>query len=488
MSTSTRKNSSLTAAGPGGFAPHHATPDGAGTRLAAAIEQLPIGSVKAYARNARAHTDQQISKLAGTIKTVGFLVPIIVDAENTIIAGHGRWAAARSLGLSCVPVIRADHLSPEQVKAFRLADNRLGELSSWDKQALALELKDLAAVELDADILDLTAFETAEIDLQIESLDEGNRVDRADLVPEPGTGPAVTRPGDLWQLRPHRLICASSLEPETYVALLGGHRVQAVWSDPPFNVRITGHVCGSGKVQHREFAMASGEMSEAEFTDFLARYLRLARQHSQPGSLHYVCMDGPHAFELLTAARREELRFKVTCTWAKTNAGMGSLYRQQTEFVHVFKHGGDDIRHVNNIQLGKYGRSRTTLWTYAGVNTFRRGRMDELGTHPTVKPVALVADAIKVCTDLGGSVLDCFCGSGTTLIAAEKTRRIGYAIELDPIYVDVAVRRWQALTGKTALLAATGQTFAEVERERSAVEADPAKQDGDAAPGGGDHA
>jgi DNA modification methylase len=180
-------------------------------------------------------------------------------------------------------------------------------------------------------------------------------------------------------------------------------------------------------------------------------------------------MDGPHALELLTAARQAELRFKVTCTWAKTNAGMGSLYRQQTEFVHVFKHGGDEVRHVNNVQLGKYGRSRTTLWTYAGVNTFRRGRMEDLGAHPTVKPWALVADAIKDCTGVGESVLDCFCGSGTTLIAAEKARRVGFGIELDPAYVDVAVRRWQALTGKDAVHAESGLTFAQVQAQRAGV-------------------
>jgi DNA modification methylase len=213
--------------------------------------------------------------------------------------------------------------------------------------------------------------------------------------------------------------------------------------------------------------MASGEMSEREFTGFLAAYLALAKAHSLPGSLHYVCMDAPHALELLTAARQAQLAFKTTCTWAKTNAGMGSLYRQQTEFVHVFKNGSDEVPHINNVQLGKYGRYRTTLWTYPGVNTFRKGRMEDLGAHPTVKPWALVADAIKDCTRPGESVLDCFCGSGTTLMAAEKARRIGYGIELDPAYVDVAIRRWQALTGKEAVHSDTGQTFAQMQAARA---------------------
>ncbi|KQU52101.1 DNA methylase N-4 [Bosea sp. Leaf344] len=434
--------------------------------LASVIEHLPITAVAAYERNPRDHDDRQVNKLAGIIRAVGFLVPIVVDHAGIVIAGHGRLAAAKELGLRTVPVIRAGHLSPHQVQAFRLADNRIGELSSWNKTALALEFKALTeAVDLDPDILELTAFETAEIDLHIHSLDEHDSCpDKADTLPEPG--PAVSQLGDLWIMGAHRLLCASSLEPHSYDLLLQGHEVRAVWSDPPYNVAVSGHVCGLGQVQHREFAMASGEMSEDEFAGFLASYLALAKQHSLPGSLHYVCMDGPHALELLSAARRVDLRFKVTCTWAKTNAGMGSFYRQQTEFVHVFKNGGDEVPHVNNVQLGKYGRYRTTLWTYAGVNTFRKGRMDDLQAHPTVKPWALVADAIKDCTRVGDSVLDCFCGSGTTLIAAEKARRIGYGIELDPVYVDVAVRRWQALTGQDAAHAQTGQSFAAMQAER----------------------
>jgi DNA modification methylase len=435
--------------------------------LAERIEHVPIDHINPYEANPRDHDDRQVAKLAGIIQKVGFLVPIIIDDANTIIAGHGRWAAAKQLGLHSIPAIRAAHLSAHQVQAFRLADNRISEESAWDKRALALEFKALAAaIDLDPEILELTAFEIAEIDLHIESLDEhASAPDRADLLPAPG--PAVTRPGDVWCLGPHRLLCGSALEPESYRLLLQGHHVQAVWSDPPFNVAVSGHVCGLGQVQHREFAMASGEMSESEFTSFLASYLAFAKEHSLPGSLHYVCMDGPHAFEVLSAARKADLRFKVTCTWAKTNAGMGSFYRHQTEFVHVFKNGGDEIPHLNNIQLGKYGRYRTTLWTYAGVNTFRKGRMDDLQAHPTVKPWALVADAIKDCTGIGDSVLDCFCGSGTTLIAAQKAHRIGYGIELDPIYVDVAVRRWQALTGKQALHAGTGQSFAAMQAERA---------------------
>ena len=400
--------------------------------LASAIEQLPINSIKNYDRNPRVHDDRQITKLASTIRKAGFLVPIIVDASNEVVAGHGRLAAAIALGLKEVPGIRVSHLSPEVIKAYRLADNRLGELSHWDATALALEFKDLAAVELDPEILELTGFETAEIDLHIQSLDE-DIGDAADELPQLVPAAAVSQVGDLWRLGPHRLLCGSSLDEVSYRVLLDGEKVRAVWSDPPYNVPVHGHVSGKGRVKHREFAMASGEMSEEEFTGFLQTYLKQACEHSVPG------------------------------------AGMGSLYRQQTEFVHVFKNGGNNIPHINNIQLGKYGRFRTTLWNYAGVNTFRKGRMDDLAAHPTVKPWALVADAIKDCTRVGESVLDCFCGSGTTLIAAEKSHRVGYGIELDPVYVDVAIRRWQSITGKAAVLAGTNQSFAQVEAEREAA-------------------
>jgi DNA modification methylase len=442
-------------------------PAASGTFVANAIERLPIDQIKAYERNARTHNDRQIKKLAGVIKTVGFLVPIIVDDTDIIVAGHGRWAAAKELGLKEVPAIRAGHLTKEQVQAFRLADNKLGELSTWDDATLAIEMRALAAVQFDLEILDLTAFETAEIDLIIEPVSGGtSKPDQADIVPEADPVNVVSELGDLWILGAHRLYCGSALERQSYEMLLGATRVRSVWSDPPYNVRISGHVSGLGKVHHREFAMASGEMSEDQFTAFLEAYLELAKEFSEPGSLHYVCMDGAHAWELLTAARRATLALKATCTWAKTNAGMGSFYRQQTEFVHVFKNGDDSVHHVNNVQLGKYGRYRTTLWTYAGVNTFRKGRTADLAAHPTVKPWVMVADAIKDCTSVGDGVLDCFCGSGTTLIAAEKSRRIGYGIELDPAYVDVAIRRWQAVAGKEAIHAETQQSFSDVAKLR----------------------
>lgn len=421
-----------------------------------------------YARNPRAHTETQIEKISRSVNELGFINPIIVDKDNVIVAGHGRYAAAQKLGLAAVPIIRVGHLTPAQVKAFRIADNRLGELSLWDDKALAVELRELTVIELSGvEILDLTAFEIGEIDARLEVVEKEKETDEADQVGEPDNGPAVSQLGDVWVLGSHRLVCGSALEEPTYVALLEGRKANAVWSDAPYNVAVNGHIGGLGKTRHREFVQASGEMSEAEFIAFLTKYLVLTKRHSVPGALHYSCMDAAHSFELLTAARAARLSFKTTCTWAKTSAGMGSLYRSQTEFVHVFKNGGNEVRHINNVQLGKYGRSRSTLWTYAGVNTFGRHRMEELKSHPTVKPWAMVADAIKDCTAHGETVLDAFCGSGTTIIAAEKVGRVGFGIELDPKYVDVAVLRWQRLTGRQATHAAAGLAFAEIANARA---------------------
>jgi ParB-like chromosome segregation protein Spo0J len=440
------------------------------THLASKVELLSIASLVPYAGNAREHSDRSIRKLAGTIKAVGFLVPVIVDVNDIIIAGHGRFAAAKQLGMATIPCIRVSHLTEAQIRAFRIADNRLAELSTWDDKALALELKELAAFELDPEILDLTAFEVGEIDFRIASLEAvEEKSDPADEV-EDVAGRAVTQLGDLWLLGKHRLYCGSSLDEASYHLLLEGNLVRAVWADAPYNVPVKGHVSGLGKTQHREFVMASGEMTEDEFTNsFLAPYFMLTKKHSMPGSLHYSCMDAAHTYELLTAARCAGLAFKTTCTWAKTNGAMGSLYRQQTEFVHVFKNGGNEVQHINNVQLGKYGRTRTTLWSYPGVNSFGRARTEELSSHPTVKPWAMVADAIKDCTKHGESVLDPFCGSGTTIVAAEKVGRIAFGIELDPLYIDVSIRRFEKAFRQSAVHAETGLTFREFEKQRSAI-------------------
>ncbi|MCI0429960.1 MAG: site-specific DNA-methyltransferase [Rhodospirillales bacterium] len=408
-------------------------------------------------RNARRHSAKQIAQIAASIQEFAFTNPVLVDETGRIMAGHGRVAAAKSLGLTQVPTIRLDHMSAAQKRAFVIADNRLAELAGWDRELLALEFAELSALELDFD-LEIIGFETAEIDLLIDGAGVAGNADPADDLPA-SDGPVVSRPGDLWLLGEHRLLCGNALEPASYRRLMGAERARMVFTDAPYNVPIQGHVCGNGRVRHAEFAMASGEMSEAEFTEFLARSLANMAQVCRDGAVIYAFMDHRHAFELLQASRQAGLRYLNLCVWNKENGGLGSFYRSKHELCFVFKTG--TAPHVNTIQLGQHGRYRTNVWDYAGVNSFRPGRLEELEMHPTVKPVALVADAIKDASRRGEIVLDAFAGSGTTLIAAEKTGRRARLIELEPRYVDVAIRRYHKLTGRTARHAETGQGFDE---------------------------
>jgi DNA modification methylase len=429
------------------------------------IDYRNVDSLTLNPRNARTHSDKQIAQLATAIQEFGFIVPIVVDGDNLILAGHGRQAAARQLNLSHVPVITADHLSDEQRRAYVIADNRLAERADWDRSLLAVELKELSELDLAFDV-ELTGFETSEIDLLIEG-QETEKTNEDEQIPEPPRDtPPVSRDSDLWLLGNHRIACGNSLEASTFERLGGGERAAAAFMDPPVNVRIDGHAGGLGNIHHREFPMASGEMTEAEFTGFLRSSLTTVSEHCVDGAVLYICMDWRHLFELQTAARQAGLSTLNLCVWSKTNAGMGSFYRSKHELVLVLKKG--NAPHRNNIQLGQYGRYRTNVWEYEGANTLSRKRRAELAVHPTVKPTSLVADAIKDVTRRGDLVLDGFAGSGTTILAGQKTGRRCYAAELDPGYVDVAVRRWQSLTGEDAIHAETGLTFEQAAESRAA--------------------
>lgn len=432
------------------------------------IEHRAPSELKPYERNARTHSPKQISQIAASIREFGFNNPVLIDRDGGIIAGHGRVEAAKKLGLETVPCVRLEHLTDAQKRAYILADNRLAEKAGWDREIVAIELQHLTGIDIDFDIT-LTGFEMAEVDLLL-GADQGveAKADPADQVPSVATGPAVTRPGDIWRIGRHRLICGDALDPETYTRVLAGDKAQMVFTDPPYNVKIDGHVSGLGSAKHREFAFASGEMSEHEFTRFLERVFANLAAQSIDGAIHFVCMDWRHQSEVLAAARGSYAELKNLCVWAKTNGGMGSLYRSQHELVFVFKAG--TAPHINNVELGKHGRYRTNVWSYAGANTFSATRDDDLAMHPTVKPVALVADAILDCSKRKGLVLDAFGGSGTTLVAAERTGRRGAAIEIDPAYCDVIVRRLAKVCGLDATLEATGQSFEEVAAAR-AVEA-----------------
>lgn len=429
------------------------------------VEHRPPGDLKANSRNARTHGSKQIELLAAGITQFGFLVPVLIDEQDVILAGHGRVEAAKTLKMETVPTIRVSHLTAERKRAFVLADNRLAQLAGWDDQLLGAELGELFALDLDFDI-EITGFDTVDVD-RLDVVASAPRAQQEVVAEVDRKQPAISRLGDLWQLGPHRLICGSALEEDTYRHLLGDDRVQMVFSDPPYNVKIDGHVCGLGSVKHAEFSMASGEMSADQFIGFLRTSMRLTSSFSVDGAIHYICMDWRHMGEMLAAATAIYGAPKNLCVWSKTNAGMGAFYRSQHELVFVFKVGS--ASHINNFGLGGRGRYRSNVWVYPGANTFKRGRMAELEAHPTVKPLAMVVDALKDCSRRSGVVLDPFLGSGTTLLAAEKTGRLGRGIEFDPHYVDVAIRRWQEMTGKPAIHLESGLTFEQLAAQRGAV-------------------
>lgn len=417
------------------------------------IQYLPLVSLRPYAKNARTHSKKQVRQIADSITRFGFTNPVLTDNENTILAGHARAEAAKLLGMAEVPCVRIETMSAEEKRAYVIADNKLALNAGWDEEILAEELKGLMSSDLVFDI-GVTGFTIAEIDGLVEGLTPEEPGDPDDDILLVEAGPARCRPGDIWQLGPHRLICGSALEPATVAALMDGEKAQMVFSDPPYNVPIQGHVGGSGAVKHREFAMAAGEMSKAEFTGFLTTSLRNLADASLDGSIHFICMDWRHMDEMLQAGEAAYSELKNLIVWVKDNGGMGTFYRSRHELIFAFKNG--TAPHINSFELGQHGRYRTNVWQYKGVNTLKAGRMDELALHPTVKPVQMITDAIKDASARGGIVLDLFGGSGSTLIAAHKTGRRGYLCELDAVYCDRIIRRWEVFAKDDAVRVTCG--------------------------------
>src|ERR1700724_3100008 len=431
-----------------------------------AIERVSVQSLKPYPRNARRHSKAQIKQIAASIERFGFSNPVLVADTGESVAGHGRVAAAKLLGIDTVPAVRLSHLSEVERRAYVIADNKLALNAGWDREMLAIEVQGL--VDLDFEI-ELTGFSLAEVDIVLDEARE-SATDSADASIEDNIPtyrhekPAVTQPGDLWILGRHKLICGDARETAAYAALLGDEAVDLICTDPPYNVPIDGHVCGSGRIRHRNFAMGVGELNKDQFTRFLVDTLGLGAARCRDGAIAFVFMDWRHMGELLDAGEQVFSELKNLCVWNKTNGGMGAFYRSKHELVFVFKVG--TAQHVNTFGLGETGRYRTNVWEYADVNSFREGRLDDLELHPTVKPVDLVVDAIKDCSRRGDIVLDPLGGSGTTLIAAQKSGRRARLIEYDPAYCDVILRRFEATTGDRDTLAENGRSFEDVAEQR----------------------
>jgi DNA modification methylase len=421
-------------------------------------------SLRLNPRNARIHSKRQIREIADSMVAFGNLAPIVVDENGIIICGHGRRDAATLLGLKQVPTVMVTGLSEAQKRAFAIADNKLTENAGWDRTILGEEFGEL--IELLEPIgldLTITGFNTGEIDQILN--DQGSpKADPDDALP-PGGPTAITRPGELWQLGPHRILCGDARSASDLDCLMGGERARMVFIDPPYNVKIAGHVQGRGQIKHRDFPFATGEMTEEQYVAFLEAGCRNIARVCMDGAIVFQCTDWRHVVEMLMAARSTFTETKNVAVWNKTSPGQGSFYRNQYELIGVFKVGMGEP--VNSFGLGQHGRMRSNVWTYPGTNSFHAGRMDELAMHPTVKPVALVADAMRDCSMKGDIVVDTYLGSGTTVLAAEKTGRRGFGLEYDPAYVDVAVRRWQSYTRADGILLGDGRTFDEIAAQRA---------------------
>ena len=433
------------------------------------LENRRIDELLFYERNARTHSKKQVSQIAASIERFGFTNPVLITEDGRIVAGHGRVRAAMLLGHDDVPTLVISDLNEAERRAYILADNKLSENAGWDTEILAIELQFLADANFD---LEMTGFTQAEIDFTLDGSREADP-ERADPLPEdalvPLQAPAITKVGDVWDLGRHVLVCGDSREEGAYEAATSGSSIDMIFTDPPYNCPINGHVSGKGKVKHREFVMASGEMSDGEFVDFLRQTLSRAAATCRDGAMAFVCMDWRGMEPLLTAGKDAFTELKQLCVWNKSRGGMGTFYRSKHELVFAYKIG--TAKHVNNFGLGETGRYRTNVWDYSSLSGPKGASAD----HPTPKPVALVADAIRDCTKRGGLVLDNFGGSGTTMIAAEVCGRSARLIEFDPIYCDCIIRRFEKFTGRNAILRATQMTFEEVQEARWALRKESAR-------------
>ncbi len=401
-------------------------------------------------RSTRQHPKDQLKKIAEIVKTYGIVLPILIDSKDYVVDGWGFVLVARELGLQEIPVVCNSDLSETQLRALRIALNKVSELSSWNDAELKLEIEEILQIDPGLPL----AIDNPTLDMIL----DGNGADEEDECPvTPMKRETISRLGDQFQCGEHIIRCGNALNADDYASLLGAGPANMMFADGPYNVPIAGHVTRSKSAQAHDFPMGKGELSPAKFEAFLTTAFGLAAKHLRNGAISFVCIDWRGLSVTLAAGNAVFSKLLNLCVWHKPNAGMGSLYRSQHELVLVYKLGTEP--HTNNVHLGRYGRNRTNVWSYISQNILSGSSKGKLALHPTVKPVAMIADAIRDCSNRGDIILDPFGGSGTTMIAAEKTGRRARLLELNPIYVDVAIQRWQRLTGQTSYHAETGRPY-----------------------------
>ena len=425
------------------------------------IQYRDVADLALDSRNPRQHSQKQVNQIADSIREFGFVMPIVIDDRANVVIGHGRLLAARKLAMPRVPVVEIRHLSPAQLKALRIADNRLAENAHWDDRFLGENFLELKGLEIDFD-LSITGFSLPEIDLAIQRLDDELFVGPNEEV-DAIVGVPVCRPGDVWLLGDHRIHCGEATSEAAFECLMNGERARVVFIDPPYTSPVDGHRSGKEKVHGGELARSSNESGREEFESLLRSSCALLAKNSESGAIHFVCADWRHADQVLAAGRNVYSQLINIVVWVKSNAGMGSLYRSQHELIFVFKSGTG--QHTNKNELNGCRRNRSNVWNYPNASSKARKR-NKLESPPTAKPVQLVIDALLDCSERGEVVLDSFLGSGTTLLAAERTGRICRGIELDPLGVDTAIRRWQNRTGRDAVRLADNKSFREIESEK----------------------
>ena len=429
------------------------------------IVYRPVEEIRSYKRTLRKRSRRWQAAMQASIKRFGLILPILIDQDGEIIGGEGVFEIAKQCGFMEVPTVRIDHLNEVDIRLLRLALNRIAEESSWDTVELSDEWRDLQPIAMDLGY-DVSGFTTPEIDSllhQPPSKEQEDADDHQMEVGEPGS--EVSQVGDLWVLGNHLVLCGSSLEADNLKRLMGGDLARMVLTDHPYNLKIQGNVGGLGKHKHREFVQASGEMDEVQFTQFLTTSIATLAGSCNDGALLYMFMDWRHQWEILSGIRAAGLAMVNMAVWAKTSPALGAFLRSQHELCFIVKKGR--AKHTNNIDLGRWGRTRSNVWNYAGVNSFGPDRDEQLAMHSTCKNVSMLVDAIRDASDRGEIVLDGFLGSGSTLIAAERTGRICRGLELDPLYVDTILRRWERVTSGPAILHGTGETMAQVAERRT---------------------